>query len=965
MLDSRQTLITNNQPLSINPQFDQISKKKPSNFVIADLNVDPPDSDGEDCALLPPPRPICQEKSSSLLCKETDNNNTAEVGGDGTSSSKTTLNNNKLGKYKSRIKSELVDCGGSDHVDPDQQGGPSSREDKVTSLKTGLIHVSRKMPKNAHAHFILGLMYQRLGQPQKAVLAYEKAEEILLRTEEEIGRPELLLAVQIHHAQCLLLGSTGDYNSDKNLETDELEEIISKLKESVEADIRQVAVWNTLGLILLKTGRLESAISVLSSLLTVGSEDLDALANLGIAYLRSGNLELSTKCFEDLILKDQNHPAAIMNYTVLLLCKYGSVFAGVGANSGEGACTHQLEAANVAMECLTKAVQADPKSAHLWVNLANAYSLAGEHRNSGKCLEKVCLDLISYSYGQYRHDVFILKFLLNIPKLDIGPTLWQNKKCNQHENNLITERPTTSNMAFSETMSLHDYLLPGYFLPGLNGARHGSKFVNYASETGLMAVELEPSCMSSRYAVALHRIKDAEISQDPNGQLCWAGNEMASILKDGDHAIVEPRIVWTGLAMVHRAQHEIASSFEVGQKDLPEVEERALYTLKKAIEENPDDAVQWHQLGLHCLCTLQYKMSQMYLKAAIARLCTIGDGQLVGFRSFTFLGTHDVHFKVPEFDGKSNVDAFIDWLDKVERVFSYKKYGDPKQCSTCKVYIGLPLHHRVVEDAERAEREVYPYELRQAHARLLEAEQQRVGRYKSGLTKKLEEAIALQPVFCLAEIVQLAKQASELHAQYRLPVSAPTTAALAIPVVTAPRTFVLGNCYGYKKPGHEKRDCPTFAKKVGFVDDGMRESVITTIHGAVHLIEIVTFGISLQLSEDPSQAEEVYRRALSLATPGQAHTTFSNLGNLYRQQKRFDRAKAMIAKSLELNPGYAPAHNNLGLVFVAEGRWEDANNCFEKALKSDPLLDASKSNIMKTSAMCRVHAALSSSLLGE
>lgn len=31
----------------------------------------------------------------------------------------------------------------------------------------GLVHVARKMPKNAHAHFILGLMYQRLGQPQK------------------------------------------------------------------------------------------------------------------------------------------------------------------------------------------------------------------------------------------------------------------------------------------------------------------------------------------------------------------------------------------------------------------------------------------------------------------------------------------------------------------------------------------------------------------------------------------------------------------------------------------------------------------------------------------------------------------------------------------------------------------------------------------------------------------------------
>jgi len=82
------------------------------------------------------------------------------------------------------------------------------------------------MPKNAHAHFILGLMYQRLNQPQKvvltnlpvtvpclhtgfslghyffqAILAYEKAEEILLRPEVEIDRAEFLSLVQIHHAQ--------------------------------------------------------------------------------------------------------------------------------------------------------------------------------------------------------------------------------------------------------------------------------------------------------------------------------------------------------------------------------------------------------------------------------------------------------------------------------------------------------------------------------------------------------------------------------------------------------------------------------------------------------------------------------------------------------------------------------------------------------------------------------------------
>ncbi|KAF6142869.1 hypothetical protein GIB67_033480 [Kingdonia uniflora] len=41
--------------------------------------------------------------------------------------------------------------------------------------------------------------------------------------------------------------------------------------------------------------------------------------------------------------------------------------------------------------------------------------------------------------------------------------------------------------------------------------------------------------------------------------------------------------------------------------------------------------------------------------------------------------THDLYLKVPKFDGKSDADAFIDWLDKVEKIFTYKCYGDPKQ----------------------------------------------------------------------------------------------------------------------------------------------------------------------------------------------------------------------------------------------------------------------------------------------
>ncbi|KVI06257.1 hypothetical protein Ccrd_015396 [Cynara cardunculus var. scolymus] len=611
----------------------------PKIVVLADLNVDPPtDTDALDTF----PRLNNEENNQdkiSLLGKDSD---TVELEG---------KQSKKLGKSRSRIgKMEFpIDCGADAEGDHNSPGVPSSREEKVSSLKTGLVHVARKMPKNAHVHFILGLMYQRMGQPQKvgsypclaythAVSAYEKAEEILLRGDEDIDRPDLLSLVQTHHAQCILLGSSEDYGSGKELEGKELEEILCKLNESMKSDVRQASVWNTLGVLLLKAGRLQNAISVLSSLLVVAPENLDCIGNLGMAHLQNGNLELSAKCFQDLILKDQNHPSVFINYAALLLCKYGSVVAGAGANADDGACEDRVTAVNVAKECLLAAAKADPKAAHVWTNLANAYYMAGDHRNSGKCLEK--------------------------------------------------------------------------------------------------AAKLESNCLATRYAVAVHRIREAERSQNPSEQLSWAGNEMASILKEGDSLAVELPIAWAGLAMVHKSQHEIAAGFKIEENELMEVEERAIYSLKQAISEDPDDPVQWHQLGLHSLCTQNFKTSQTYLKAAVAR-------------------------------------------------------------------------------------------------------------------------------------------------------------------------------------------------------------------------------ISLQLSETSSlQAEEVYKRALSLAKPQQAHTIFCNLGNFYRQQKQYEYAKAMFTKSLELQPGYAPAYNNLGLVFVTERRWEEAKFCFNKALQVDPLLDAAKSNMIKAAAMCRVCAPL-------
>ncbi|CAM8972658.1 unnamed protein product [Rhodiola kirilowii] len=617
--------------------------------VIADLN-DLPDAD-DDLILAPDFSSLVV--TSGLVNDDNSQDKSSAACMEGDSVDVESKRLTKFVKSRSRNKVELP-LDAATEADAEHHGqGPPSREEKVSSLKTGLVHVARKMPKNAHAHFILGLMYQRLGQPLKAVTAYEKASEILLKSDEETDRPEFLSLVQLHQAQCIFLGSMGVYGSDKELEPEVVEETIAKMKESVQRDVRQTAVWNTLGFILLKSNRVQNAISILSSLLDVVPENLDCICNLGLCYLQSGNLELSEKCFQHLLLKDQNHPAALINYAALLLCKHGSVVSGPGANSDVGLSANQLTSFNVAKECLLADVKSNPKSAHLWANLGNSYYIVGDYRSSSRCLEK--------------------------------------------------------------------------------------------------AAKLDPSCMSIRYAVAILRIKETERSQDPSEQISWAGNDMASILREGDSGMIEQAIAWSGLALVHKTQHEIATTFDSRwiSDSVSEFSDRAAFCLKQAVAENRDDAVQWHQLGLHCLCTQQFQESEKYLKTAISHLR----------------------------------DSSYMWSN---------------------------------------------------------------------------------------------------------------------------------------------------------------------------------LGVSLQLSKDPSQAERVLKRALSFATPEQAHAIFSNLGIIYRLQKKNDSAKAMFSKSLELQPGYAPAYNNLGLVFAAEGQWEGAKYCFEKAFQTDPFLDASKSNFIKVASILKASTKQSS-----
>jgi Flp pilus assembly protein TadD len=76
-------------------------------------------------------------------------------------------------------------------------------------------------------------------------------------------------------------------------------------------------------------------------------------------------------------------------------------------------------------------------------------------------------------------------------------------------------------------------------------------------------------------------------------------------------------------------------------------------------------------------------------------------------------------------------------------------------------------------------------------------------------------------------------------------------------------------------------------------------------------------------------AEEHFRVALSLAPP--TAELLSDAGYCYYLQQKLPQAEAILKEALKLEPTYATAANNLGLVLGAEGRYRESMELFRRS----------------------------------
>ncbi|MBW2039959.1 MAG: tetratricopeptide repeat protein [Deltaproteobacteria bacterium] len=63
---------------------------------------------------------------------------------------------------------------------------------------------------------------------------------------------------------------------------------------------------------------------------------------------------------------------------------------------------------------------------------------------------------------------------------------------------------------------------------------------------------------------------------------------------------------------------------------------------------------------------------------------------------------------------------------------------------------------------------------------------------------------------------------------------------------------------------------------------------------------------------------------------------YMEIGALYAQKGRYQKAEGLFQKVLKEDPSSAKAHNNLGFIYLKQGKYELAEKEFKEALKIDP-----------------------------
>jgi len=91
-----------------------------------------------------------------------------------------------------------------------------------------------------------------------------------------------------------------------------------------------------------------------------------------------------------------------------------------------------------------------------------------------------------------------------------------------------------------------------------------------------------------------------------------------------------------------------------------------------------------------------------------------------------------------------------------------------------------------------------------------------------------------------------------------------------------------------------------------------------------------------------TEAERLYRSVCD-SDPGNPRA-FHLLGMVAHQLRRPDAA-SLVGRAVMLDPDFAEAHNDRGVILAANGLLSDACSCFERAVALDPGYSEARNNL--------------------
>jgi len=109
------------------------------------------------------------------------------------------------------------------------------------------------------------------------------------------------------------------------------------------------------------------------------------------------------------------------------------------------------------------------------------------------------------------------------------------------------------------------------------------------------------------------------------------------------------------------------------------------------------------------------------------------------------------------------------------------------------------------------------------------------------------------------------------------------------------------------------------------------------------LDEVLAAAVQFHQRGNFAEAERLYREAL--VVDPQSVMALGNLGALFQAQKRLDEAIVCYKRVLELQLNHAQAHCNLGSIYKDQRQYERAVECYQLALQCNPALPEAHFNL--------------------